>query len=170
MINWCIAYGIIVGFLFRFLAHNRLVVAGGPGASVLQWLGGVWVRGTLISLLIVLQIRNHNMIPESYGMWWDWYFVEHSKVAWFLITCGITLALYAAYVVTYLTAKDPHGYQLYDEKTAAPSILRTSMKTPLMWYAIFWGWFLLSPWLPFFKCFIQVYLLRMDPTSVFAAG
>ena len=170
MINFCIVYGLLAGLLFRGLHHHRLVVPGQTGRGPVLWIAGLWTRMFCYALIMIMGFRSgHGLIPTSYFAWWDWYFVEHSMGAWITGTCTLTLALYLVMTITYLTGKDPHGYKMYDPGTGEPTLLRTTMKTPAIWYLIFWSWILLSPWLPFYRCFIRIFLLGHSVGSEFPA-
>ena len=159
MIDWFIVYGILMGALLRVFNHGRLVLPGNPGRSIVKGLLSVWVRLMIIAFIIIQGFSLYWLWPYCYNRWWDAYFVEHSPMAFVLVTLPVTLALYALKEITYHVHRDPHGFQLYDASTGAPTILKVSMRTPFVWYAAWWAWMLFSPWLPFYKCFVLSYLL-----------
>jgi hypothetical protein len=83
--------------------------------------------------------------------------------AWLQVTCPLTVALYLLKEITFWTARDPHEFQVYQPGTGQPTIVRTSMRIPMVWFVAFWAWILTSPWLPFYQCFVQGYLLGQKP-------
>lgn len=157
MINWVIIYGILMGLALRALNHGRLVVPGEPSRPLHLRLLGTWVQLMIITFIIVQGFGLHGLYPSDYQEWWDSYFLEHSPMAFVLVTLPITGALYLMKVITFIVHKDPHGFQFYDPGTGAPALLRTSMRTPMIWYLIYWAWILFSPWLPFYQCFVRGY-------------
>jgi hypothetical protein len=168
MIDWLIIYGIVMGLLLRVLNHRRLVVAGQSGSPLVRRLLGVWVRAMIIAFIVIQGFSLHWLWPYAYNQWWDAYFIEHSLMAFALVTCPLTVVLYLLKEITFRVARDPHGYQLYDPGTGQPTLLWTNMKTPMVWYLVYWAWILFSPWLPFFKCFVQIYLLGQKSWVVFS--
>jgi hypothetical protein len=168
MIDWLILYGILMGLLLRLLNHGQLVVAGKRNESLAKYYLGWWVRLMIIAFIVIQGFHLYWLWPECYNNWWDSYFVEHSMAAWLLVTCPITVALYLLKEITFHVARDPHGFQMYDEGSGRPTILKTSMRLPMIWYLTYWAWILFSPWLPFFKCFVQIYLLGQKSWVVFS--
>jgi hypothetical protein len=165
MIDWLIIYGIVMGPLLLLLNNHRLVVSEHTG-SFLRSLPWLWLRCVIIAMVIIQSFHSYGILPYSYRVWWDEYFVEHSMVVWFLLVVPITLALYIIKWITFATAKDPQEFRVYEEGTGAV-LLRTSMLLPAIWSAAFWAWILFSPWLPFFKCFLKSYVLCQKPWDVF---
>ena len=170
MINLLIIYGFVMGAILRGIHHGRLVVPGNTRPTFLQSLFAAWFRITLIAAIVIQGIRAYGIIPDSYRMWWDSYFVEHSLGAWIALVGTITMVLYILKGITYSTSKDPHGYQMYDPGTGVPTLLRTSMATSTCWFLIYWTWILASPWLPFYSCFVKVFLFGNNPAAVFSVS
>lgn len=170
MIDWLIVYEIVTGLAFRWIHHNRLVVSGRANHGFAYWLTGPVVRCLAYAFIFIQGSRLQGTIPDSYRRWWSGYFLEHSFVLWILTIGTLTLALYLLKEITYRTARDPHGYKIYAAGVGVPTILRTTMKTPLVWYLVFWVWLLTSPWLPFYTCFIRIYILGYRPAKVSAVS
>lgn len=160
MIDWLLIFGFLLGLLLRGLNHNCLVVAGHTRTDLVGRCLGGWVRAILIVFITILGIRHGSIFPDCYRVWWDSYFVQHSMVVWIGLACTPTVALYLLKEITFRVARDPHGYKLYDPGIGRPTLIRTSMKTAMAWYLIYWAWILFSPWLPFFRCFVQICFLR----------
>jgi len=167
VIDWLVIYGITAGLLFRTIHHNRLVVPGMVKHGFTYWITESWLRLVIYIFILILGSRLHGVIPASYRQWWDWYFMEHSLGIWILTSCMLSATLYLLKEVSYRTNKDPHRYQMYDEGSGQPTFLRTSMKTPMTWFIVYWMWLLTSPWMPFSKCFTRIYLFGHRPAEVF---
>jgi hypothetical protein len=163
MLDWLLLYGILMGLLLRVINHGRLVVAGSPSRGWLQKVFGWYLRMMILAFIIIHGFHLHWLWPDCYNAWWNDYFVEHSMGAWLLVTCPLTVALYLLKEITFWTARDPHEFQVYQPGTGQPTIVRTSMRIPMVWFVAFWAWILTSPWLPFYQCFVQGYLLGQKP-------
>jgi hypothetical protein len=159
MIDWLILYGIFMGLLLRMVNHHRLVVAGHSGRGVITWVLSHWVRGMIIVFIIIQGFHLYWLWPDCYNVWWNDYFVEHSPMAFALVTVPVTIVLYLLKEITFRVARDPIAYELYDPGTGRPTLLRTSMGMPMIWFTVYWAWILFSPWLPFYTCFIKGCLL-----------
>jgi len=160
MINWLLIYGILMGLLLRLVNHGKLVVAGQPCASTAKRLLGLWRRLMIIAFIIIQGFHLYWLWPYTYNEWWAAYWVEHSPMAFILVTCPITLALYLLKEITYHVSRHPHGFQDYDPGTRAPTLFKVNMRVAFIWYGVYWAWLLFSPWLPFYKCFVHSYLLH----------
>ncbi len=121
MINGFLLYGLLAGLLFRVIHHNRLVVPGMPKRGFVYWVSESWLRVVVIAFLIILGSRLHSVIHESYRLWWNWYFKQHSLAIWILGPCTLTVAIYLIMAITFATNKDPHGYKMYEEGTGQPT-------------------------------------------------
>ena len=164
MLNWFIAYSIVLSFVYRLHYHHK-VVAPGNGVAILKWAAMAYVRGVCITAIILIG-SHQGIFGPGYAEWWNSYITEHSMVVWVVLTLPVTIALYIVKEATYYVMKDPGHYQWYGD-TNAPSLCRINMAPTLVWNTVFWSWMLLSPWLPFSSCFLRVFLLKTPASAVF---
>lgn len=163
MINWLIIYGILMGGLRLLLNHHRVAALDGESPYTAMNLLGLWVRLMLIAFIIIQGFHLYWIWPDTYNTWWAAYFIEHSPMAFALVTVPITVGLYLGKFISFWLSKNSGGGQAYDPGTGGPVFGYMSMRKPLLWYTAFWGWLLFSPWLPFYKCFVLGYLLGRSP-------
>jgi len=167
VIDWLIIYGILMGALRLLLNHHQPVEPGGTSSYTAKGLFGLWVRWMLIAFIIIQGFHLYWIYPYVYSDWWNAYFVEHSPMAFVLVTLPITLGLYLAKFISFWQLKNPSGLPAYGPASGGHIPLHTCMRKPLLWYLAFWGWLLFSPWLPFYKCFVLCYLLQQKSWVVF---
>lgn len=167
MIDWVITYEIIGGFLFQILNHNRLVVRGitFPRNAIRHHT--TTVRVVAYGVLAFLDSQLHITSSGGYFRWWREYRCRHTLGFWLLVGLAPTLALHLLATITFLTARDPHGYRLYPDGAREPILLRTSMRTPAIWFVAFWIWALLTPSLPLRTCYLRGILSPREPALVF---
>lgn len=163
MLNWMILYGFIMSFWLRLYHQGRLIVPGNEGAGVAGF-ARFWLRAWVIGFVMVMGLRAG--IPgDGYVQWWQTYSVEHSMVLWFFTTLPLTVALYLVKEITFHVTAKPGGYHWFEK--GPPPVHRISMGLTTVWNIVFWAWILLSPTLPFYKCFIRIFLGDAGVSTVF---
>jgi hypothetical protein len=147
--------------------HNKIVVVGADESGIIRYVGSAWLHGMVAAFILVQGCRQQGFLPASYPAWWDWYFVEHSKGLWFLVTLPITFGLWFKSVSIFLDQKETPDFVMLRDDDDRPTVVKMKMGIPLIWFSAYWAWILLSPWLPFYRCFVRIYLLGGDPSQVF---
>lgn len=163
MLNWMVLYGFFMSFWLRFYHQGRVVVPGNEGAN-LAGFGKFWLRSWIIGFVIIMGLRA-GLPGEGYVEWWQTYSVEHSMVLWFLTTLPLTIILWVVKEITYQVLAHPGGYHWFEK--GPPVLHKVNMWIPTVWNVVFWAWLLLSPTLPFFSCFIRIFLGGQGVTTVF---
>lgn len=162
MLNWLLAYCCIMSFIMRGFYHGRLACRTtflGAGVSF-------YARAVVAAFFILLGPRAG--IPGAgYSAWWATYMADHSGIIWFLVVLPITGVIYAFKESTYYAVKSPGYYAGREEYGESPDLFKINMGHSFIWNTVFWGWMFLSPWLPFYSCFIRVFLFQTPVKVVF---
>lgn len=163
MLNWMVLYGFLMSFWLRLYHQGRVIVPGNEGAGVAGF-AKFWLRSWVIGFVIVMGIRSG--IPgDGYVQWWQTYSVDHSMVLWFCTTVPLTIGLYLVKEITFQVLAKPGGYSWFEK--GPPQLHKISMAIPTVWNIAFWAWMLLSPTLPFYKCFIRIFLGDAGVSTMF---
>ncbi len=162
MLNWLLLYCCIMSFILRGFYHHRLATR----TTLLEFGGAFYARAFIAAFFILLGPRAGIPGP-GYASWWSAYMVDHSAIIWFLVTLPFTGVIYLFKESTYYAVKSPGYYAGREEHGESPDLFRIDMKPSLIWNAVFWGWMFFSPWLPFYSCFIKVFLFKIPVKAVF---
>jgi hypothetical protein len=119
------------------------------------------VRGCIVILFLGIGYALGGLFGPGYLEWWSLSFAEHSLLPWMLTTPPITLILWVAWYATFTVAKQP-GSAGWWKPGEEPSLHKVDMRLPARWALMFYGWLLLSPTLPFHRCFIRHLVLRQS--------
>ena len=170
MLNYLVLYFVIASFLQR-VCHHGTVIAPESGSIPLQggwrWIGSWRVKGALLATVLILRTIEGDP-GDGYRIWWVSYVGNHSTVVWFLSIIPITLGLWFVRSATFMVMLRPFKYGYFGERV--PSLHKLDMRVPLLWDAVFWGWLLICPWLPFSACFVRMFLLHTPCSDVFHAA
>ena len=157
MLNWFLVYSIVLSFLYRIHYHRKLVVPGSEGGPP-KWAARTYIRFVAV-IAIPLLGHGHGIFGLGYQSWWNAYPRDHSMTLWWMTVIPLTAGLYIVKECTYYAMKDPGHYEWFG-KGQDPSLHILDMSTTLIWNVIFWVWVVLCPWLPFFSCFLRMFLLN----------
>lgn len=165
MINYLILYGLLMGGWLLVYHHGRVVVPGLEG-NLVRGLGLFVLRGWIFTAVILWGMAD---IPGAgYRLWWENYVIDHSMILWWAVTVPLTLGLWLVKSITFQVLKAPGRYNWWGDRS--PCLHETNMWIPTAWYGVFWGWFLFSPTLPFYTCFIRGFLLKTPVNVLFPLG
>ena len=162
MLNLFLAYSLLLGTFVRFYYHGKVVVPG-KEQSVIKRAFLLYIRSVGWATLFV--IGPTLGVGQGYREWWISYSTEHSMVLWAVVVIPVTVVLYAIKQMSYFAYRRPGHYDMFEG--AAPDLCKLNMRLPLVWQGVFWVWVLFNPMLPFFNCFLRIFLLGADVMDVF---
>ena len=163
MLNWLIVYSILMSFFLRVYYHDKLVVPG-KERGVIKKAFLAYIR-TVGWVSVVVLGAAWGIPGEGYREWWIVYSADHSMVLWWMLIVPTTVGLYLVKEMTYFALRRPGHYGMFEGP--APSMCKLNMRLPLFWNVIYWTWLIFCPLLPFFDCFVRIFLLRTPAGSVF---
>ncbi len=166
MINYLILYGVLVGAWLLVYHHGRVVVPR-LEHNFVRGLGLFVIRGWVFTAVILFGLGD--MPGAGYRLWWENYVIDHSMILWWALTVPVTLILWLVKSLTFQVLKAPGSYHWW-ENESTPCLHKTSMGVPAVWYGVFWSWFLFSPTLPFYTCFIRGFLFKTPTHTLFPIG
>lgn len=161
MLNFMILYSFVVSFWLRFLQHGRVVVPGREEAG-LDGFGRFVSRSWILGLAVVLGLVS-GVPGRGYAQWWETYSSSQSMIFWAATTVPLTVVLWVLKEVTFQVFAKPGAYAWFGMQP--PSLHKISMAIPTVWNLLFWMWLLFSPTLPFYTCFIRIFLGGAYPTQ-----
>ena len=163
MLNWLLLYSILMSVFLRAYYHGKVVVPG-KERSVLKKAFLGYVRAVCWTFVTILGAAGGIPGP-GYREWWLNYSTEHSMILWWVLVVPLTVGLYAVKEMTYYAMRRPGHYGMFEGPI--PDVCKLNMRLPLFWNVLYWGWLVFCPFLPFFDCFVRIFLLHSTTSSVF---
>jgi hypothetical protein len=160
MLNWWALYGVLVSFWLIFHHHHKVIAPGSPeGVRVPVYLKVVQTVFFVGTLCLSLSNTSVTGFGAGYATWWQDYADEHSMLVWGLVVVPITIGLWTLKRVVFQVMAKPGHYDWWRaDPKGQPCLHRLDMTTPCLLNLVFYGWLLLSPWLPFQRCFLRGFL------------
>lgn len=168
MINYLLTYDIVMSLYLLWWYHGKVVVPGhedGILKRVGKWHVSVVVRGWILAFVLFYGWINQGL-GHGYGTWWYDYFSDHSLILWCFTTIPVTVVLWVIWFSTMSAAKKPGSIGWWEPGTA-PSLHKISTALPAMWCGAFYLWLLLTPTLPFYSCYVRMFVSRTSYEVVF---
>jgi hypothetical protein len=169
MLNYFLTYCICMSVFMLVWYEGKVIVPGledGICRGVGKFFVSFFARAWILSFVLFFGMCNGGLLGPGYGTWWETYTADHSMLIWTLTTPVITGVLWFVWHSTALSMSKPGSVGWWEPGTA-PSLHRISMRLPAMWGLVFYSWLLFSPTLPFYRCYVRLWVMRAPFAAIF---